>query len=214
MRRARAEAQEIPGCRGLSLYLINPDFPQGPLSREEMEAVMERPAYWALCWPSGCVLARHLLDSPHLVRGKRVLDFGAGSGVVAVAAARAGAAEVVGCDQDPEALQAIEANARLNDVTVKLLADLEGAEGRFDLAVVADVLYDRDNHGWLRRLKCLSEGVLVGDSRVHRVAEPGFAKLAEVEARGVPDFDPNGEFRRVSLFGAGAHLLRPGTLAS
>ena len=78
----------------------------------------ESAPFWAFCWASGQLLARYVLDHPELVRGRRVLDFGCGSGVVAIAAALAGAESAVACDCDPLALEAARANAALNGVAV------------------------------------------------------------------------------------------------
>ncbi|MEZ3224835.1 50S ribosomal protein L11 methyltransferase, partial [Escherichia coli] len=89
--------------------------------------------------------ARWLAARPQWVRDKRVLDFGSGSGVAAIAAARAGAAEVVACDLDPLALAASRANAELNGVELSYSADFFAEDDRFDLILVADVLYDRAN---------------------------------------------------------------------
>jgi hypothetical protein len=79
----------LPLVPALRLWLINADYPVGPLPADVARTLMEDPPYWAFCWGSGAVLARWLLDNPDCVRGRTVLDFGAGSGVVAVAA-RAG----------------------------------------------------------------------------------------------------------------------------
>src|SRR5665213_2091332 len=98
------------------------------------EAALERhqlpPPYWAFAWAGGQALARHLLDNPVLVAGKRVLDFGAGSGIVAIAAARAGAAAVTAVEIDPFAAAAIALNAALNGVEIAVeLADVIGRSG-------------------------------------------------------------------------------------
>src|SRR5215831_12319858 len=81
------------------------------------------PPYWALAWPGGLALARHVLDNPAVVAGRRVLDFAAGSGLVAIAAARSGAREVIANDIDPLAAVAISLNADANGVAVGLRAD-------------------------------------------------------------------------------------------
>jgi predicted nicotinamide N-methyase len=116
-----------------------------PFTPDEIRRVMDEPPYWCFCWASGLVLARWLAEHPQWVRGKTVLDFGAGSGVAAIAAARAGAAEVVACDLDPLALQASRANAALNGVALEVSADFFAEADRFDVILVADVLYDRAN---------------------------------------------------------------------
>lgn len=173
--------------------------------------LMEEPFYWAFCWASGAVLARYLLDHPALVAGKRVMDFGSGSGVVAIAAAKAGAAEVVACDIDPAALIATETNAELNQVQLTLSGDFDRVEGELDLIVAADVLYDRANLPWLRRFQERAASVLIGDSRIRQFDFPGYRKLDEVDACTLPDLDESAEFRRVSIYGAGA-WPRPGTV--
>lgn len=181
---ARAEAQSLPDCPDLQLYLLNSDFPQSALSAEEQQAVMERPAYWAFCWPSGQILANYLLRHPELVRGRTVLDFGSGSGVVAVAAARAGAARVWACDLDPDARAASLANARLNGVELETLADFELAAG-VDLITAADVFYDPANAVWWNRFLSAAERVLAADCREQHPPAP-YRQLLQVDSGPVP----------------------------
>ncbi|MGH6976314.1 MAG: class I SAM-dependent methyltransferase [Stellaceae bacterium] len=101
------------------------------------------PPYWAFAWAGGQALARHLLDHPALVAGRHVLDFGAGSGVVAIAAAKSGA-RVAAAEPDPFALAALALNAALNDVDIAI-ADgdvLAGAE-TWDAVLAGDMCYER-----------------------------------------------------------------------
>ena len=217
LRGARAVAQTLPDCPGVELYLINADFPQGALSAEEQQAAMERPAYWAFCWPSGQILADYLLRNPELVRGKRVLDFGPGSGVVAVAAALAGAAVVWACDLDPDALAATAANAALNGVSVECVGDVANLPGTPDLITAADVFYDPENTCWWQRFLELSPRVLAADCRAHHPPEArpadepttrcsprsragAYRLLFQRTSGPVPAMDICGEFRNVSLF--------------
>jgi predicted nicotinamide N-methyase len=194
------EPQALPGCPEITLGLINADFPLGPLPAEVMHAVIARPAYWAFCWGSGLGLARYLLDRPHLVRGRRVVDLGCGSGVVAVAAALAGAARVVACDNDPAALQATRANAAANGVVLQPCADLASAGSDHDLLLMADVLYDRSNLPLLRLAAAHAREVLVADSRVARLPEPGYRLIAELRASTFPNLGEFDEFATVRLF--------------
>ena len=83
---ARLSATRLPGT-DLSLWLIDPANMERAFSPEETRRILEEPPYWCFCWASGLVLARWLAERPEWVRGKRVLDFGAGSGVAAIAAA-------------------------------------------------------------------------------------------------------------------------------
>ena len=80
--------QSLPLCPDVSLYLISEDYPKDQLPHKEMLAIMEQPAYWSFCWASGQVLAAYMLSQTELCRGKSVLDLGAGSGVVVIAAAK------------------------------------------------------------------------------------------------------------------------------
>ncbi|MGH8355493.1 MAG: 50S ribosomal protein L11 methyltransferase, partial [Pseudomonas sp.] len=94
---AQLVAATLPGTT-LRLWLIDPANMDRAFSPEETRRILAEPPYWSFCWASGLALARWLAARPDWVRGKRVLDFGAGSGVAAIAAAMAGAAEVVACD--------------------------------------------------------------------------------------------------------------------
>jgi predicted nicotinamide N-methyase len=107
------------------------------------------PPYWAFAWPGGQALARYLLDTPGSVRGRRVLDIAAGSGLAAIAAALAGAAAVTACDVDPIAVAAIALNAAANRVAVTarvadLLAGDDGGWPEADVVLAADAFYQRE----------------------------------------------------------------------
>jgi len=100
------------------------------------------PPFWAFAWPGGQALARHILDNPTLVAGKRVLDFAAGGGIAAIACAIAGAAFVEACEIDTLALAAIGLNAAANDTSVARVHDVVGAVCRWDLILCGDVCYE------------------------------------------------------------------------
>jgi predicted nicotinamide N-methyase len=115
------------------------------------------PPFWAFAWPGGQALARHVLDNPGRVAGRRVLDFAAGCGIAAVASALAGAAFVEAADIDPMAVAAIGLNAAANRVTVHAQAnDVVGAACRWDLILCGDVCYEAPMTGhilpWLREM--------------------------------------------------------------
>ncbi len=196
---ARIEVFDIEGAE-LSLYLINEDYPQGALPNEVAYQLMEQPLYWAFCWASGAVLAAYIKSNPDVVKGKSVIDFGSGSGVVAIAAAKAGAKRVVACDIDPNALLAIKENAELNQVDIKLCEDFDQADEEFDLLTAADVLYDRENLPWLDKFNQKAKQVLLADSRIKNFDHPNYAKLGQFEACTLPDLDESQEFRNVSLY--------------
>lgn len=140
------------------------DAAEEPMGRGELEA-----PFWASAWAGGLALARYLLDHPSLVRGRDVVDVATGSGIVAVAAALAGARSVVACDRDPLAVQAARANARRNGVAVTVgrvdVRDVAAWAGA--LVTAGDVFYDRSTAtamlAGLTRLGAAGCEVLVGD---------------------------------------------------
>lgn len=186
----------------LQLWLIDADNMDRAFSPEETRRILHEPPYWSFCWASGLALARFLAERPQWVAGKRVLDFGAGSGVAAIAAAKAGALEVVACDLDPLALDACRANAQLNAVHLSYSADFFAEEDRFDLILVADVLYDRENLPLLDRFLSRGREALVADSRVKDFRHPLYRQLETLEALTLPDLAEPHEFRQVSLYHA------------
>lgn len=198
---ARLTATELPGTE-IKLWLIDADNMDRAFSPEETRLILEEPPYWCFCWASGLVLARWLAERPEWVRGKRVLDFGAGSGVAAIAAAKAGAAEVVACDLDPLALEASRANAELNGVSLNYSTDFFQEADRYDLIIVADVLYDRANLPLLDEFLSRGREALVADSRVRNFQHPLYQRLDVLEASTWPDLAEPAEFRYVSLYHA------------
>lgn len=193
-------AQTLRDVPELALYLIDDTYPQHALDDKAIQLIMNQPLYWIFCWASGQVLARYLLDHPQLVRGKRVLDFGAGSGVVAIAAAMAGAGEVIACDNDPLALQACALNAHLNGVNITLESDFYAVNNDLDLIVVADVLYDHENLPWMSRLATRASQVIVADSRVKNFSVPPYSVMDRFESATMPDLDESVSFRQVTLY--------------
>ncbi len=198
---ASLSVESLPGT-DIRLWLIDAANMDRAFSPEETRRILEEPPYWCFCWASGLVLARWLAERPEWVRGKRVLDFGAGSGVAAIAAAKAGAAEVVACDLDPLALAACRANAELNGVQLNYSDDFFAEADRYDLIIVADVLYDRANLPLLDEFLSRGQVALVADSRVRDFQHPLYQRLDILDACTWPDLAEPAEFRRVSLYQA------------
>ncbi len=198
---ARLVATTLPGT-DIQLWLIDGDNMDRAFSPEETRRILHEPPYWSFCWASGLAMARYLAEQPHWVQGKRVLDFGAGSGVAAIAATKAGAAEVVACDLDPLALAACRANAALNDVELGYSDDFFAEQDRFDLILVADVLYDRANLPLLDHFLSRGRQALVADSRVRDFSHPVYRPLGQLQACTLPDLAEPHEFRNVSLYHA------------
>jgi len=201
---ARLGAERLPGT-DIALWLIDAQNMDRQFSPDETRRILEEPPYWCFCWASGLALARWLAERPQWVAGKRVLDFGAGSGIAAIAAAKAGAAEVVACDLDPLALAASRANAELNGVQLSYSEDFFGEEDRYDLILVADVLYDRANLPLLDAFLGKGREALVADSRVRDFQHPQYRRLDILDACTWPDLAEPHEFRKVSLY----HASRP-----
>lgn len=101
--------------------------------------------YWAFAWPGGQALARHILDHPEIVRGRAILDLGAGSAIAGIAAMKSGAQSVTAADVDPFAAEVARQNADLNSVTLTATTDdLLGIDTAFDLVIVGDLVYEPD----------------------------------------------------------------------
>lgn len=195
--------QTLPQCPTLQLWLVDPRPMRRPFSADEINRIQQYPAYWAFCWASGQVLAREILAHPEWVRGKKVMDFGAGSGVVAVACVMAGAREVIACDIDPDAALACAANAELNGVSFRFHNDLFTFNEPLDLLIAADVLYDRANLPLLDVFQRKANQVLVADSRIRDFHFPPYQSTAQHDSCTIPDLDELDEFRRVQLYWAG-----------
>ncbi|MCQ4311103.1 50S ribosomal protein L11 methyltransferase [Pseudomonas stutzeri] len=201
---ARLSVESLPDT-DIRLWLIDAANMDRAFSPEETRRILNEPPYWCFCWASGLVLSRWIAERPEWVRGKRVLDFGAGSGVAAIAAAKAGAAEVVACDLDPLALAACRANAELNGVQLSYSDDFFAEADRYDLIIVADVLYDRANLPLLDQFLSRGREALVADSRVRDFKHPLYSRLEILDACTWPDLAEPAEFRRVSLYHAERH---------
>lgn len=147
------------------------------------------PPYWAFCWPGGQAIARYLLDNPETVRGRRVIDFAAGSGVSSMAAARAGAASVTANDIDLLSLVAARLNAEANGLAFEVSADdwLTGPDAapEADVVIAGDVCYEREMSaralGWLRGHANAGRLVLLGDPGRNYFSAQGLEELARYE---------------------------------
>ncbi|HUB95289.1 MAG TPA: 50S ribosomal protein L11 methyltransferase [Stellaceae bacterium] len=167
----------------LRLHLASEFTPLWQATEATLEKHHLPPPYWAFAWAGGQALARHLLDHPELVRRKSVLDFGAGSGLVAIAAARAGARAATAAELDPFAAAAIGLNAAANGVAVAVeTADIIGTAPRWDVVLAGDMCYERPLAerltSWLAR--CATEGalVLLGDPGRAYLPKTGLTPLA------------------------------------
>lgn len=166
-------AMTVPGSTPLlpevRLHLAEEVIELWEETERHLQQLGVAPPFWAFAWPGGQALARYLLDHPATVQGRRVLDVAAGSGVAAIAAARAGAADVTATEIDPLAAAAISVNATANAVTVAVrCADVLAGSGEgADVVLVGDLCYERDlaarTTTFLERAAAGGALVLVGD---------------------------------------------------
>jgi len=183
--------RSAPLCPELRLHLLRDDAPVWHASDKHLFDDAGLRPYWAFCWGSGQALARYVLDHPELVRGRRVLDFGAGCGIAGIAAAQAGAGHVTATEIDPLAVVAIESNARLNDAAVEPLLEDVIQTGRSDWEVLlaADVCYWSSNAEWLGRLAAHEGLILIGDPGRPGLDKSNLQELARYRVRTVPEIE-------------------------
>ncbi len=168
----------------LRLYLASEVVPLWQMTEEDLAARGLPPPFWAFAWAGGQALARYILDHADLVAGKRVLDFATGSGIVAVAAAKAGAAQVTAADIDPFAAEAVRLNGNLNEVALAVeTADLVGRDDlEAEIILAGDICYEQPLAGaveaWLRGYCARGITVLIGDPGRTHLPKTGVTHLA------------------------------------
>jgi predicted nicotinamide N-methyase len=158
----------VPHAPEIALHVADEATALWQKTEEELGRIGLPPPFWAFAWAGGQALARYVLDNPETVRGRSVLDFASGSGLVGVAAAKAGAAHVTACDIDPFAIAAIGINARANGVLLEPLPlDIVGRDDGWDTVLAGDICYERDLAArvidWLFALSARGAAVLIGD---------------------------------------------------
>jgi predicted nicotinamide N-methyase len=158
----------VPHAPEISLYVAQEATELWQKTEDELAVIGLPPPFWAFAWAGGQALARYLLDAPEVVSGRRVLDFASGSGLVAIAAAKAGASSVEACDIDAFAAEAIAINAAANGVSIAVgLDDLVGRDEGWEVICAGDVCYERSMAesviAWLSRLSERGALVLIGD---------------------------------------------------
>jgi predicted nicotinamide N-methyase len=183
------------------LRLATEVVPLWKKTEEELHEMGVPPPYWAFAWAGGQALARHILDNPQVVAGKRVLDIGSGSGLVGIAAMKAGAATVTAADIDGFAAAAIAINAQANGVTMKVATcNLIGGHAPWDVILVGDLFYERPLAesllAWLRPLDAM---VLMGDPGRSYFPKTGIERLSTYNVQTTRDLEDR-EIRETSVY--------------
>ena len=166
--RAETRLLAVPHAPEIRLHVAEEATALWQKTEDELGEMGLPPPFWAFAWAGGQALARYILDHPAIVQGRTVLDVASGSGLVAIAAAMAGAREVQGADIDAFAAEAIAINAEANGVRVTpRLADLVGTDEGWDVVLTGDIFYERDiaerMWPWLAALEERGATVLIGD---------------------------------------------------
>jgi predicted nicotinamide N-methyase len=170
----------------IRLHLATEILPLWNRTEEEIEKTGLPPPYWAFAWAGGQALARYVLDHPECVRGRSVLDFGSGSGLVAIAAAKAGALAVLAADIDAFAGAAIALNASTNGATVDVReSDVLEADCEWQTVLVGDMCYERPLAdrllAWLTKAAQNGATIFLGDPGRNYFPKSGVEKLASYE---------------------------------
>jgi predicted nicotinamide N-methyase len=177
-----------PHTPELRLHLASEITPIWAMTEEALAEIGLPPPFWAFAWAGGQALARYVLDHPQIVAGRAVIDFAAGSGIVGVAAARAGAARVLAADIDPFCEAAVALNAAANGVSVAFTAEdlLRAAPPAWAEVILAgDICYEKPLAArvmaWLAAATAQGARVLIGDPGRSYFPRQGLEKLAEYQ---------------------------------
>jgi len=188
----------------LRLHLAVEVMPLWRKTEEELQAMGVPPPYWAFAWAGGQALARYILDNPSEAAGRSVLDFGSGSGLVAIAAAKAGARLVCAADIDKHAAAAITLNAKANDAMVSVITeDVIGSRESWDVILCGDMCYERPLAErlleWLHQRARSGVRVLLGDPGRSYFPKSGVEKLATYSVQTTRDLEDS-EIRQTSVY--------------
>lgn len=197
--------QSVPHAPEISLWLADEITPIWRLTEEELGEMGVPPPFWAFAWAGGQALSRWLLDHPHEVAGKRVVDFAAGSGLVGIAAMKAGAAGVLCADIDPFCAAAVALNARANGVEIAFTDAnlLDAPPPDVDVILAGDVCYERPMTeqvlAWLAGARAKGVRVLIGDPHRTYFPRDGLEFLAEYRVPTTRELEDQ-EIKRTSVW--------------
>jgi predicted nicotinamide N-methyase len=197
--------QAPPHTPELRLHLADEVTPIWRLTEAELGELGLPPPFWAFAWAGGQALARYLLDHPGEVAGKHVIDFATGSGLVAIAAMKAGAADVLAADIDPFCAAAVALNAEANGVAIDFTGGnlLDAAPPAADLILAADICYEQPLAArvmaWLAQARAARTRVLIGDPGRSYFPKSGLVHLAEYRVPTTRELE-DAEIKRTSVW--------------
>ena len=185
---ANTRLQRPPHVAEIELHLADEITPIWKLTEEALEEIGLPPPFWAFAWAGGQALARYLIDNPAVVAGRRAIDFAAGSGMVGIAAMKAGAKDVLCADIDPYCEAAVALNSAVNGVTCAFTAtDLLDAPppAWAEVILAGDICYEKPLAervlAWLGEARARGATVLIGDPGRSYFPRSGLTKLAEYQ---------------------------------
>jgi len=184
---ANTRLQRPPHTPDIQLHLADEITPIWRMTEAALGDMGVPPPFWAFAWAGGQALARYVLDHPEMVLGRRVVDFAAGSGLVGIAAMKAGAAHALCADIDEFCAAAVALNAEANGVTLGFTAEnlLNAPPPDADVILAADISYEQPLAGrvraWLAEAHARGAAVLMGDPRRSYFATDGLRPLAEYQ---------------------------------
>ena len=202
--RANTALGSPPHVPEIRLHLADEAHDLWLKTEDELDALGLPPPFWAFAWAGGQGLARHIIDNPDLVRGKSVLDFASGSGLVAIAARRAGASCVSAADIDPWSATAARLNAQANDVEFEISqSNLVGTDLGWDVVLAGDVFYDQAMTAlilpWFSDLAKRGAMLLIGDPGRSYCPHEGMELLATYQVPVTRALEDS-EIKRTSVF--------------
>jgi predicted nicotinamide N-methyase len=193
--RANTSLMTPPLVPEVQLYLAHEAVPLWQKTEEELGELGLAPPFWAFAWAGGQALARHVLDHPEIVQGKRVIDLASGSGLVGIAAMKAGAASVVAADIDAFSVEAIVLNAEINGVSLEATSRdlLEQPAETCDVILVGDLFYEKGLAAkvftWLEEAEARGITTLIGDPGRSYLPREKLKKLGEYKVQVTRDLE-------------------------
>jgi predicted nicotinamide N-methyase len=204
--RANTRLRPVPLVPEISLYLADEAVPLWKKTEEQLNEEGLPPPFWAFAWAGGQALARYVLDHAECVRGKRVLDLASGSGLVAIAAMKAGALETIAADIDAFALEAVKLNAEANDVELTSLGDdllSRRQPDHWHVVLAGDIFYERDTAeralGFVSQQAAHGAAVLIGDPGRSYLPKDRLAQLIEYSVPVTRELEDN-EIKRTAVW--------------